>query len=104
MSTAEVGGGAVPVERAAAPAENVDAVPAQNADGVPAETAAAPAVVVHGRATPEEVAALVAALSAVAGGEPPASEHPSSTWAAHSAAMRPPVSHGPGAWRTALRP
>ena len=67
----------------------------------------APAVVVHGDATPEELAALVAVLSAASA--TPAGDHPGadgsrSTWATHSAAMRHPVPHGPGAWRTALRP
>ncbi len=71
----------------------------------PGETAApvAPAVVVHGDATPEQLAALVAVLSAASGGDGPAAEDSSSTWAAHSAAMRHPVQHGPGAWRTSLR-
>ena len=64
---------------------------------------ATPAVVVHGEATAEELAALVAVLSAASGGDDPASGQPSSTWAAHTAAMRPPVSHGPGAWRASLR-
>ena len=75
-------------------------VPAAPATGVPA----APAIVVHGDATPEEVAALVAVLSAVSGGEDPASDGATSTWTARSAVMRRPVGHGPGAWRTALRP
>ena len=66
-----------------------------------------PAIVVRGDATPEELAALVAVLSAASGGDgdgDPASDDTASTWAAHSAAMRRPVGHGPGAWRTALRP
>ena len=65
---------------------------------------AAPAIVVRGDATPEQVAALVAVLSAASGGDEPASDGSPSTWAAHSAAMRHPVNHGPGAWRTSLRP
>ena len=65
----------------------------------------APAVVVHGDATPEELAALVAVLSALSGGEDDAAAHATaSPWAAHAAAMRRPVGHGPGAWRTSLRP
>ena len=74
--------------------------PASPAPAAPA----APAIVVHGDATAEEVAALVAVLSAVSGDQDPASDGTSSSWAAHSAAMRRPVGHGPGAWRTALRP
>ena len=63
----------------------------------------APAILVRGDATPEQLAALVAVLSAASGGEEPASDGSTSTWAAHSAAMRHPVNHGPGAWRTSLR-
>ena len=73
----------------------------------PTEAAApptAPSIVVHGDATPEQLAALVAVLSAASGGDEPASEGTSSTWATRTAAMRQPVSHGPGAWRTSLRP
>ena len=63
-----------------------------------------PAIVVHGDATPAQLAALVAVLAAASCGEDPASDVSTSTWAAHSAAMRHPVNHGPGAWRTSLRP
>ena len=62
-----------------------------------------PAIVVHGAATPEQVAALVAVLSAASGDDTLAGADTSSTWAARSAAMRPPIHHGPGAWRTSLR-
>jgi len=62
-----------------------------------------PAIVVHGAATPEQVAALVAVLSAASGDDAPAGADTASTWAARSAAMRPPIHHGPGAWRTSLR-
>ena len=71
-------------------------------DAEPAPAAAA--IVVRGEATPEQLAALVAVLSAASGGDEPASEGTSSTWATRTAAMRQPVSHGPGAWRTSLRP
>jgi hypothetical protein len=63
----------------------------------------APAVVVRGSATAEELAALVAVLSAASGGDAPAPDGATSTWAAHSAALRHPLGHGPGAWRSALR-
>ena len=64
----------------------------------------APAVVVRGTATPEELAALVTVLAAAAGGgEAPASDGTASTWAAHRGALRRPVGRGPVAWRTALR-
>jgi Acyl-CoA carboxylase epsilon subunit len=65
---------------------------------------AAPAIAVRGDATPEQLAALVAVLSAASGGDEPASDGSSSAWATRTAAMRRPVSHGPGAWRTSLRP
>ena len=68
-----------------------------------AVTATPPAIVVHGDATPEQLAALVAVLSAASGGDAPASEQSGSPWAAHSVALRQPLSHGPGAWRTSLR-
>ena len=71
--------------------------------GEAAATAVPPAIVVRGEATPEQLAALVAVLSAASGGDAPASGRPGSTWAAHTVALRQPLSHGPGAWRTSLR-
>jgi Acyl-CoA carboxylase epsilon subunit len=76
---------------------------ATGAKAIEAAPRAAAAIVVHGGATPEQLAALVAVLSAASGGDAPASDGSTSTWAAHSAAMRHPVNHGPGAWRTSLR-
>jgi hypothetical protein len=76
---------------------------AQSAGGPGPMTDGNPSIVVRGGATPEQLAALVAVLSAASGGEAPASGEPRSTWAAHAAAMRHPVNHGPGAWRTSLR-
>ena len=79
--------------------------PGVGTEGPGDETTASarPAIVVHGEATPEQLAALVAVLSAASGGGDRASDDRVSTWAAHAAAMRHPVSHGPGAWRTSLR-
>lgn len=62
-----------------------------------------PAIRVEGAATPEEVAAVVAVLLAAGGGEDPAPPQRTSTWAAHDAAVRRPVGHGPGAWHTTYR-
>jgi acyl-CoA carboxylase epsilon subunit len=61
-----------------------------------------PAVRVHGPATPEDVAAIVAVLAAAGGGthEP---DPPASTWASHRAALRQPLEHGPAAWRSSYR-
>ena len=64
-------------------------------------------VIVQGAATPKEVAALVAVLSAVGGsgdgssaGDATASV---SAWATPAATMRRPVGYGPGAWQNSLR-
>ncbi len=62
-----------------------------------------PTIRVEGAATPEEVAAVVAVLLAAGGGEDPAPPQRTSTWAAHDAAVRRPVGHGPGAWHTTYR-
>jgi hypothetical protein len=84
-------------------AQAAEAAEAPEAPEAPASVPAPPAIVVHGAATPEQVAALVAVLSAASGGDAPAGDAPASTWAAHAAAMRHPLSHGPAAWRTSLR-
>jgi hypothetical protein len=54
--------------------------------------------VVNADATPEEIAAIVAVLSALGGGEP-APEPPKSVWADPARRMRRPLQHGRGAWR-----
>ena len=63
---------------------------------------AAPAIRISGPATPEDVAAVVAVLAVAGGGadDPPRRV---STWASHDVAMRRPVPHGSGAWRTTYR-
>ncbi|GAA5115203.1 acyl-CoA carboxylase subunit epsilon [Alloalcanivorax gelatiniphagus] len=60
--------------------------------------------VVNADATPEEVAALVAVLSALgsAGGEPPRRPQPS--WNHPARAVRRPLRAGPGAWRASGLP
>ncbi|WP_392544793.1 acyl-CoA carboxylase epsilon subunit [Oryzobacter telluris] len=68
----------------------------------PAQT---PEIRVLGDATPEEVAAVVAVLTAAsAGGDGSDGQRPGSSWASRAAVLRTPVPHGPGAWRTTLRP
>jgi acyl-CoA carboxylase epsilon subunit len=58
-----------------------------------------PLRLVRGDATPEEVAAVMAVLSAVSGEAPrPAPRH-TSQWASRERAVRRPVTPGPGAWR-----
>jgi|tagenome__1003787_1003787.scaffolds.fasta_scaffold20493090_2 hypothetical protein len=61
--------------------------------------------VVHGDPTPEEIAALVAVLSARARAAAPA-EPPRrrSAWSDPARRLRRPLSHGPGAWRTSALP
>jgi hypothetical protein len=61
--------------------------------------------VVHGDPTPEEIAALVAVLTARARAatepEPPRRR---SAWSDPARRLRQPLPHGPGAWRTAALP
>jgi hypothetical protein len=62
--------------------------------------------IVKGDPTPEEVAALVAVVSAMAAGEQAASEgkaRPQSEWSAHHRKLRGAHRHGPGAWRASAR-
>ncbi|GAB3434086.1 hypothetical protein GCM10027517_01760 [Phycicoccus ginsengisoli] len=59
-----------------------------------------PLRLVRGDATPEEVAALLAVLSAAAGADDPApAPRPVSQWASRERAVRRPAAPGPGAWR-----
>ena len=69
-----------------------------------ADASQAPLRLVRGDATPEEVAALIAVLSAAASGyADPAPRH-TSRWASHERAMRRPHTPGPGAWRASAWP
>ncbi len=63
----------------------------------------APAIRVHGPASAEDVAAIVAVLAAAGGGGDPEPAPETSTWADHRAAHRRPVGHGPGAWQSTFR-
>jgi hypothetical protein len=61
--------------------------------------------VVHGDATPEEIAALVAVLLVrSATGEPPARTPARSAWSDRSRLLRRPLQPGPGAWRRSALP
>jgi hypothetical protein len=53
--------------------------------------------------TTEEIAALVAVLSAVATPAPP-EPHPVSAWSAHRRTLTPSYPHGPRGWRTSSLP
>jgi hypothetical protein len=71
----------------------------------PAETT--PALrVVKGDPTPEELAALVAVISAraAAAGTPEPETGRASDWASYWRNVRRPLQHGPGRWRTSAFP
>ena len=62
--------------------------------------------IVKGDPTPEEVAALVSVVSAMAAGAAEAASKqagPKPQWAAHHRKLRGTHHHGPGAWRTSAR-
>lgn len=58
-----------------------------------------PLRLVRGDATPEEVAAVMAVLSAVSGEAPEPAPRHTSQWASRERAVRRPLTPGPGAWR-----
>ena len=60
--------------------------------------------VVRGEPTPEQLAALIAVVSARAAGAPEPEPAPPSRWASRSAALRRPLPTGPGAWRASAFP
>ncbi|MGI5161022.1 acyl-CoA carboxylase epsilon subunit [Microbispora sp. CA-102843] len=63
--------------------------------------------IVRGDATPEETAALVAALAARAatrGARPATPETSPGNWRIPARRLRPGLPHGPGAWRGAFFP
>ena len=59
--------------------------------------------IVKGDPTPEEVAALVAVLASLGGGEPTAAP-PTPAWSAHHRKVRVNLPHGPGGWRSSALP
>ncbi|MET0999549.1 MAG: acyl-CoA carboxylase epsilon subunit [Marmoricola sp.] len=61
--------------------------------------------IVKGDPTPDEVAALVAVVSALAAGAQAASAKaaPKPEWGAHHRRVRGRHRHGPGAWRASAR-
>ena len=64
-----------------------------------------PLRLVRGDASPEEVAALLAVLSAASAGDDtgPATRH-TSQWSSPARAVRRPLTPGPGAWRASAWP
>jgi hypothetical protein len=61
-------------------------------------------VIRGGEPTAEETAALVTALSVVAGRGGSVEEAPQSQWASRRAGLRRPLHPGPGAWVASARP
>jgi len=59
-------------------------------------------VVGGGEPSPEELAALVVALGALA--PPPPSAAPRSGWGDRRQLLRKPLAHGPGRWTASTRP
>jgi hypothetical protein len=55
--------------------------------------------VVRGNPTDEEIAALVAVVSALRTPEEPKKPAHRSAWSAKRALVREPLAHGPGAWQ-----
>ena len=70
-------------------------------DQTPAAPEPAPPLlrVVKGDATPEEIAALVAVVSSLGGGQDTAPRH-TPEWSRPERRMRPAHAHGPGGWRS----
>ncbi|MEU4829678.1 acyl-CoA carboxylase subunit epsilon [Streptosporangium sp. NPDC023615] len=62
--------------------------------------------IIKGDATPEEVAAVVIALSSQAGPSIPASESAQTpkSWSNHAHGMRKQLPNGQGAWRSSALP
>src|SRR5690242_5847340 len=54
--------------------------------------------------TPEEVAAIVAVLSAVGGAGAPPRKRPARAWSAPQRGVRRTLPHGPGGWRASGLP
>jgi hypothetical protein len=73
-------------------------------DQAPGEPAPPPLRLVRGDATPEEIAALVAVLSAASAAGDPAPPRQRSQWASRERAVRQPLATGRGAWRASAFP
>ena len=58
-----------------------------------------PLRLVRGDASPEEIAALFAVLSAASGGDEAPAPRPTSAWTSRERLVRRPLTPGPGAWR-----
>ena len=65
---------------------------------------AGPRIEVIGDASAEQVAALVAVLSGVGGGEDEEPAGPATRWASRERLVRAPLHPSPGAWRASAFP
>lgn len=75
------------------------------APGADDDRPAGPALrVISGDASPEEIAALLAVISARSAGAPRRPEPAPSGWNDRSRGLRGPLPHGPGAWAASGRP
>jgi len=61
-------------------------------------------IVIHGPATPAEVAAVVAAVASLRASIDPPQRKPRSLWALPARQTRPRLGFGPGAWRASSLP
>ncbi|MBM3687392.1 MAG: acyl-CoA carboxylase subunit epsilon [Actinobacteria bacterium] len=61
-------------------------------------------IVIRGRATSADVAAIIAAIASLRASLPGEARRPRSLWARPSRQTRPPLSPGPGAWRASALP
>lgn len=88
--------------------QRLHAVTASQAEPTePTEQSAPPAgprIEVIGDASPEQVAALVAVLSGLGGGEEEAPAAPPSRWASRERLVRGPVHPSRGGWRASALP
>lgn len=67
-------------------------------------TEGAPLRLVRGDASPEEVAALLAVLSAASAGEPEPAPRHTSQWSSPARAVRRPITPRAGAWQASAWP
>lgn len=85
-------------------AQGSDRLHAVTADDTSAQETSAQAVEIVGDATPEQVAALVAVLSGLGGGEEEPAPASTSRWASRERLVRHDVHAGPGGWRASALP
>jgi hypothetical protein len=60
--------------------------------------------IINTDATPEEIAALIAVLSALGAAPAAAAPRPAPEWSRPARRVRTPVAHGPSGWRASSLP